>query len=84
MYFGAPCSTPFSMKSKSSTRFSAAITTTKPEKAMPIRPLSWMKPIPPKPNARMPMLIRYSRAMPPVAATTPSLKFSVALIRPLR
>ena len=31
MYFGAPCSTPFSMKSKSSTRFSAAITTTTAE-----------------------------------------------------
>ncbi|MCY1251438.1 hypothetical protein D9M72_652010 [compost metagenome] len=27
---------------------------------------------------------RYSSAMPPVAATTPSVKFSVTLIRPLR
>ena len=84
MYFGAPCSTPFSMKSKSSTRFSAAITTTKPEKAMPIRLLSWMKLMPLRPNRPRPICTRYSRAIPPVAATTPSLKFSVALIRPLR
>src|SRR5580658_2060559 len=38
MYFGAPAATPLSMKSKSSTRFSAAITTTKPLKAIPIGP----------------------------------------------
>ncbi len=83
MYLGAPASTPDSMKSKSSTRFSAAITTTKALKAMPIQLASWMKPMPSRPNNRMPMFTRYSRKMPPVAATTPSLKFSVALIRPL-
>ena len=71
------------MKSKSSTRFNAAITTTKALKAMPIVPDSWMKPNPSNPSIRSTMFTRYSRKMPPVAATTPSLKFSVALIRPL-
>src|SRR5690606_31307394 len=42
MYFGAPCSTPLSMKSKSSTRFSAAITITNRLKPMPTMPLSWI------------------------------------------
>src|SRR6202050_5117824 len=38
IYFGAPAATPLSMKSKSSTRFSAAMTTTNPLKAIPIGP----------------------------------------------
>ncbi|MNN83199.1 hypothetical protein D3C81_2002170 [compost metagenome] len=50
---------------------------------MPIRPDSWMKGIW---MLNMPSTIvaRYTSAIPPVAATTPSLKFSVALISPLR
>ena len=39
MYFGAPAATPFSMKSKSSTRFKAAIVTTNKLNAMPTQPL---------------------------------------------
>ena len=52
MYFGAPCSTPFSMKSKSRTRFSAAITITNRLKPMPTMPDSWINGIlmPKKPS----------------------------------
>ena len=40
MYFGAPCSAPFSMKSKSSTRFNAATMQMKTLMPMPIGPES--------------------------------------------
>ncbi|MNT28686.1 hypothetical protein D3C72_1643910 [compost metagenome] len=83
MYFGARAAAPFSMKSKSSTRFSAATTTTNRLNAMPIQPPWWII------GTLMLKKLstneaRYSSAIPPVAATTPSLKFSVTLIRPLR
>ena len=54
MYFGAPASTPDSMKSKSSTRFSAAITTTNRLKPMPTRPDSWISGMS-LPNRRRPI-----------------------------
>ncbi|CAM5618289.1 hypothetical protein RLIN73S_06032 [Rhodanobacter lindaniclasticus] len=62
---------------------SAAITTTTALKAMPMPLEPLMKPIewPKKPITK---LARYSSRMPPVAATMPSLNFSVARIRPLR
>src|SRR5205823_11607175 len=42
MYFGTPCRTPRSMKSKSRIRFSAAMTTTNNENPIPSQPVSWM------------------------------------------
>ena len=82
MYLGAEDRAPFSIKSKSMTRFKAAMVTTTRLKPMPMGPLSWMWGIwmPKKPRT---MLTRYKRAMPPVAAVMPSLKFSVALMMPL-
>ena len=58
MYLGAPCSAPASMKSKSSTRFSAAMATTNRLKPIPKSPLLCMKPIdePKKPIIK---LMRY-------------------------
>src|SRR4029077_7920574 len=55
MYLGAPCRTPFSMKSKSSTRLSAATTTTNAEKAIPNVPDWWMNGIetPKKPSTKL-------------------------------
>ncbi len=83
MYFGACAAAPVSMKSKSSTRFSAATATTNRLKAMPSRLASWitgtlmLKKLSTKEA-------RYTSAMPPVAANTPILNFSVTLITPLR
>ena len=76
-------STPCLMMSKSRIRFSAAMTTTKPLNRMPNVPPSWMKPMG-LPNMLMTMLMRYSSAMPPVAAITPTLNFSVAWMSPDR
>src|SRR5580658_5130786 len=76
MYFGTPMWVAVSMKSKSSTRFSAAITTTKALKAMPIAPLPKIENVctPKKPRMNVP---RYRSAMAPVAATTPMRNFCV-------
>ena len=81
MYLGAPISAPSSMKSKSRTRFKAAITTTKPLKSIPMLLLLEIIPMP-DPKKLMIKLIRYRMAMPPVAAAIPNLKFSVAAIKP--
>ena len=78
---GAPISAPSSIKSKSSTRFKAAITTTPKLKSIPILLLPDMIPIS-EPKKPITKLIKYKIAIPPVAATTPNLKFSVAFIRP--
>ena len=45
IYFGAPCSAPDSIKSKSKTRFIDAIPTTKTENKIPVRPLPNKDPI---------------------------------------
>ena len=81
MYFGAPISAPSSIKSKSRTKLSAAMTTTAPLKRIPMVLLLEIIPIP-DPKKLIMKLIKYSSAIPPVAATMPSLKFSVAFIRP--
>ena len=82
IYFGRPRSAPSSIKSKSSTRFSAAIQTTNKEKPIPNNPLEWIKPIPDPKNDMM-KLTRYKRAIPMVAEKIINLKFSVGLMIPL-
>src|SRR5436190_16944718 len=62
------------MKSKSSTRFSAATTTITMLMPMPTIPLSCRNGIA-TPNMPSTQLTRYISMMPPVAAVTPSLKF---------
>jgi hypothetical protein len=84
MYRGAPCATPRSIKSKSSTRFNAAMHTTKT--------LIKMLRVPPPNkievltlvNADSPHDTRYNKRIPPVAANTPIRNFSVTLMMPLR
>jgi hypothetical protein len=80
MYLGAPAAAPRSMKSKSSTRFSAARPTTNRLNAIPIGPRVDERDA----LAEEPMTIetRYRRPMAPVAATMPSLKFSLGRMRP--
>ena len=84
IYFGAPNSAPSSIKSKSNTRFKDAITTT--NKLIPMLNkdvLLGLRIDIPDPNILMMKLTKYMIAIPPVAATTPSLKFSVGFISPV-
>src|SRR5271170_89970 len=76
MYFGTPMCVAVSMKSKSSTRFKAAITTTNALKAMPMAPLPKMENVCTPKNPRM-NVPRYRSAMAPVAAMTPMRNFCV-------
>ena len=81
IYLGAPFSAPASIKSKSNTKFSDAITTTK-----------MLNPIlnndefigfiigSPDPKKLIMKLIRYKTPIPAVAANIPNLKFSVGAI----
>ena len=57
------------------------MTTTAPLKRIPMVLLLEIIPIP-DPKKLIMKLIKYSSAIPPVAATMPNLKFSVAFIRP--
>ena len=85
MYFGAPFSAPSSIKSKSNTRFNDAITmTTKLNPILIIEELLIL--ITPIPDPKIPItkLIKYTMAIPPVAAATPNLKFSLGFINPER
>lgn len=82
IYKGAPCSAPCSIKSKSKTKFKAAMATTKRLNPIPKRPLEWMNPIP-EPNMFITILTTYSKAIPIVAETIISLKFSVGFITPV-
>ena len=82
IYFGRPFSAPSSIKSKSKTRFRAAIPTTNMEKPIPNNPLEWIKPIQ-APKKDMMKLTRYKSIMPIVAEKSINLKFSVGLIIPL-
>ena len=70
------------MKSKSRTKFREAITTTNKLNPILINELLVisMMGIWPIPNMLINMLTTYKIPMPKVAATTPSLKFSVTLI----
>ena len=83
IYLGAPISAPSSMKSKSRTRFKAAITTTPNENNIPKLELLWINGICTPNNPRIKLII-YTKKIPPVAAAIPSLKFSVGLISPDR
>jgi hypothetical protein len=80
IYFGAPCSAPDSIKSKSKTRFIDAIPTTKTENKIPVRPLPNKDPIKEIPKKDRTRLRTYTIKIPKVAEKTPSLKFSVAAI----
>ena len=82
MYLGKPASAPSSMKSKSRTRFRAAIATIPAETAIPNGPLECKNPIP-DPKKLIMKLTRYSKAIPAVAENTINLKFSVGLMIPL-
>ena len=83
IYLGAPISAPSSIKSKSKTRFNEAIITTNM-----LKPMLNMEELPgfiidiPLPKKLMIKLMSYIIAIPPVAATTPNLKFSVGFISP--
>src|SRR3546814_9693780 len=77
MYLGAHASAPDSMKSKSSTRLSAATTTTTALKPIPSRQLSWMKPIE-WPKTPITMLARYSRSEEHTSELTSLLRISYA------
>ena len=81
IYLGAPISAPSSIKSKSRTKFKAAIITIKPLKRIPIV-LELCIMLNPDPKNPKTIFIKYIIAIPPVAAATPNLKFSVALINP--
>ena len=84
MCLGRPFSDPCSIKSKSKTKFRAAIATTKRLKPIPIKPLEWIKPIPdPPPKTIIPIFTIYRRAIPAVALTIISLKFSVGFMIPV-
>src|SRR3954465_1409437 len=83
IYRGAPAAAPFSIKSKSKTRFSAAIATTNKLNTIPIVPLWWMYGIS-RPNIARTQPTMYVTAMAPVAPTIINLKFCVALISPVR
>src|ERR1700723_2821397 len=76
IYLGTPMFVAVSMKSKSSTRFNAAITTTNALNAIPIRPFPKIEKVctPKKPRMNVP---RYRSAMAPVAAITPMRNFCV-------
>src|SRR5260370_14266058 len=83
MYLGAPAAAPPAMLSKSMISFRSATTT--------ITPLTTRLavPLPDKPGIATrkndnPRPIKSYKAIAPVAATTPSLNFSVALIKPVR
>ena len=81
MYLGAPRSAPSSIKSKSKTKFKEAITTT--NKLNPIlnkELLLILKIGKAEPNILATNPITYTISIPPVAAATPSLKFSVGFI----
>ena len=83
MYFGAPFSAPSSIKSKSNTKFSEAIiTTTKLNPILISEPLVGFITENPAPKKLATNENKYTNAIPPVAANTPNLKFSVALINP--
>ena len=83
IYLGAPISAPSSMKSKSRTKFNEAIMTTKTLKPMLNKEVFAVFIIDnPEPKILMIKLMRYIKAIPPVAATTPNLKFSVGFISP--
>src|SRR5580700_871888 len=76
IYFGTPICVALSMKSKSRTRFNAAITTTKALKAIPIAPLPKIENVC-TPNRLRMNVPRYRSAMAPVAAITPMRNFCV-------
>ena len=77
---GAPFSAPSSIKSKSNTRFSEAIiTTTKLNPILISEPLVGFITENPAPKKLATNENKYTIAIPPVAANTPNLKFSVAL-----
>ena len=80
IYFGAPCSAPFSIKSKSSTRFNDAIPMTKSENRMPVIPLPKRLPMKEMSKSDKIRFNKYIISMPKVAENTPNLKFSVAAI----
>ena len=71
------------MKSKSRTKLRDAMTTTNKLKPILIRELLFISRIGnPEPKKLITKLIIYTMKIPPVAAATPNLKFSVALINP--
>ena len=81
MYFGAPFSDPSSIKSKSITKFRAAIMTMPKESPiLNIEELLGLNNEIPEPKKFIIKLIRYSKNIPPVAANKPNLKFSVGFI----
>ena len=83
MYLGAPFSAPSSMKSKSKTRFNEAIiTTNKLNPMLNIDALVGLRNEKLIPKKLAIIAKTMNKKIPPVAATTPSLKFSVAFIRP--
>ena len=84
IYFGAPLSAPSSIKSKSNTKFKDAITTTnKLNPILNMEALLGFKIDIPLPKKLITKLIKYIIKIPPVAAHTPNLKFSVGLIKPV-
>ena len=81
MYFGAPFSAPSSIKSKSITKLSEAITTTpRLNRILKVEELLVFKTEIPVPKKLIIKSTIYIKKIPPVAANTPSLKFSVAFI----
>ena len=81
IYLGAPFSDPSSIKSKSITRFNAAMITIPNDKPMlNIEELFGLNKEIPEPKKLIIKLIKYRRNIPPVAANKPNLKFSVGLI----